>query len=45
MQNKSDKDKNHMISLILGIQKIKQSRNRLTDTKNKLVVTGGGGIV
>ena len=45
--SQTEKDKYYMISLLCGIQKIKQNsgynekKNRLTDIERKLVVTSG----
>ena len=39
--SQTQKDKHHMISLICGIQKTEQNRNKLTDTENKWVVPRG----
>ena len=45
--SQAEKHKYCMISLLCGILKIQQTseykRSRLADTKNKLVVTSGGG--
>lgn len=38
--SQTEKDKNHMISLIYGIKKTKP-KTKLIDTKNKLVVVRG----
>ena len=42
--SQTEEYKYHTISLIYGIQKTKQNRNRLIDTENKLVVARGKGM-
>ena len=41
--SQTKKDKCHVISLICGINKAEQNRNRLINTENKLMIARGEG--